>query len=37
MDPVATTNGGVNGLEENSIPEEDLIILYNLEFLMMVK
>ena len=32
MDPVATTNGGVNGLEGNSIPEEDLILLISGEF-----
>jgi hypothetical protein len=37
MDPVATTNGGVNGLEENSISEEDLVVLYILGVPMMVK
>jgi hypothetical protein len=37
MDPVATTNDGVNGLEGNSIPEEDLIVLYIRGVPMMVK
>jgi hypothetical protein len=37
MDPVATTNDGVNGLEGNSIPEEDLVVLYIRGVPMMVK